>query len=325
MTTPGLSPALAALKKITIVGTGLIGASVAAALKSRGYSGQVVGCARSQQTLDKALQLGLVDEVHLDVADAVRGADLVLLAVPMMAGRDLLERMAPALSAACIVTDGGSVKGRFIEDAKSALGSLTQVVPAHPVAGKEFSGVEAADPSLYYGHTVILTPDETTDSDAIETVAALWRECGAIVEIMSAADHDKVLAATSHMPHLVAFSVVDMLSRHSSRENVFKYSAGGFRDFTRIASGDPEMWRDICLCNDVEIGEILDTLIGQLSEVRQLVGNQQGAELEKIFENSKKTRDGLIEKYDKARLAQTSALADQTQSATHANKAKRNS
>ena len=257
------------------------------------------------------MQLGLADEVYRDVQDAVRGADLVLLAVPMMAGRNLLEQMAPVLEPACIVTDGGSVKGRFIEDARAAFGSLSQVVPAHPIAGKEFSGVEAADPSLYYGHTVILTPDETTQSEAIETVAALWRECGAIVEIMSAEDHDKVLAATSHMPHVVAFSVVDMLSRHSSRETVFKYSAGGFRDFTRIASGDPEMWRDICLSNDVEIGEILDDLISHLSEVRQLVANKQGKELEKIFENSKKTRDGLIEKYDKARLAQSTAKTDQ--------------
>ena len=311
MSTPGLSPALAALNRIAIVGTGLIGASVAAALKSRGFTGKIVGCARSQQTLDKAIELGLADEVQRDVKDAVNGADLVLLAVPMMAGRDLLQQMAPVLKSGCIVTDGGSVKGSFIEDARHALGSLAQVVPAHPIAGKEFSGVEAADPSLYFGHTVILTPDETTNSEAIETVAALWRECGAIVEIMSSRDHDKVLAATSHMPHLVAFSVVDMLSRHSSRENVFKYSAGGFRDFTRIASGDPEMWRDICLCNDEEIGEILDNLIEHLSGVRQLVANKQGAELEKIFENSKKTRDGLIEKYDKARLAQTRARSDQ--------------
>jgi len=313
MTAPGLSPALASLNTIAIVGTGLIGASVAAALKSRGFAGRIVGCARSQQTLDKALQLGLADEVHKDVQDAVRHADLVLLAVPMMAGRELLRRMAPVLAPGCIVTDGGSVKGRFIEDARLMLGSLSHVVPAHPIAGKEFSGVEAADPSLYYGHTVILTPDETTDSNATETVAALWRECGAIVEIMSAEDHDKVLAATSHMPHLVAFSVVDMLSRHSNRENVFKYSAGGFRDFTRIASGDPEMWRDICLSNDVEIGGILDDLIQQLSEVRQMVADQQGAALEEIFKNSKKTRDGLIEKYDKARLAQTTAQADQAE------------
>jgi len=312
MTAPGLSPALAGLNTIAIVGTGLIGASVAAALKSRGFAGRIIGCARSQQTLDKALQLGLADEVHKDVQDAVRGADLVLLAVPMMAGRGLLERMAPALAPGCIVTDGGSVKGRFIEDARLTLGSLSHVVPAHPIAGKEFSGVEAADPSLYYGHTVILTPDETTDRGAIETVAALWRECGAIVEVMSSEDHDRVLAATSHMPHLVAFSVVDMLSRHSNRDNVFRYSAGGFRDFTRIASGDPEMWRDICLSNDVEIGEILDELIQHLGDVRQLVATKQGTALEEIFVNSKKTRDGLIEKYDKAKLAQTRAMADKT-------------
>ncbi len=293
------------VKRLAIVGTGLIGASFAAALKKNGYTGHIAGCARTASTLDKALALGLIDSATTDYAEVVRDADLVMLAVPMLAMRPALEAIKPVLPAGCIVTDGGSVKGPFIKDARDVLDDCTHVVPAHPVAGKEFSGVEAADASLYRGHTVILTPLQDNDPDSVRTVTELWRMCGAFVETLDWQTHDRILAATSHMPHVVAFSIVAMLAQSPTCEDVFRYSAGGFRDFTRIASGDPVMWRDICLSNSDEIGEILDKVSEQLNHVRELIGRSDAEQLEALFSNAKTTRDKLIDKYDRAKRAQT--------------------
>ena len=298
------------LQRIAIIGTGLIGASVAAALKRRGFTGHVAGNARSRETLDKAVQLGLIDSAHEDAASAVQGADLVLLAVPMLAVPDILKQIKPALKDDCILTDGGSVKGCFVTDVREIIGDLRHVVPAHPIAGKEHSGVVAADAALFNGHTVILTPAPETRDTAVAIVTALWTSCGALVETLDWQFHDRVLAATSHMPHVVAFTVVDMLSRHQACEDVFKYSAGGFRDFTRIASGDPVMWRDICLSNKDEINEILEQLIGQLTHVNELVSNGDAQKLESVFANARSTRNELIAKYDKALNAQEEARSD---------------
>ena len=305
-----LPSALDQLHRIAIIGTGLIGASVAAALKRRGFAGHIAGNARSRETLDKAKQLGLIDSAHQDAAVAVEDADLVLLAVPMMSVPGVLEQIKPALKDSCILTDGGSVKGCFITDVREIIGDLTRVVPAHPIAGKEHSGVTAADAALFNGHTVILTPAQETEPDAVATVTSLWTSCGALVETLDWQFHDRVLAATSHMPHVVAFTVVDMLSRHQACEDVFKYSAGGFRDFTRIASGDPVMWRDICLSNKGEINEILEQLIGQLTHVNKLVASGDAEQLESLFANARSTRNELIAKYDKALNAQEEARSD---------------
>ncbi len=305
-----LPAALEQLRRIAIIGTGLIGASVAAALKRRGFAGHIAGNARSRETLAKAVELGLIDSAHQDASDAVEDADLVLLAVPMMSVPAVLKQIKPALKDGCILTDGGSVKGCFIADVREIIGDLTRVVPAHPIAGKEHSGVTAADAALFNGHTVILTPAQETEANAVATVTSLWTSCGAQVETLDWQFHDRVLAATSHMPHVVAFTVVDMLSRHQACEDVFKYSAGGFRDFTRIASGDPVMWRDICLSNKAEINEILEQLIGELTHVNKLVASGDAEKLERLFANARSTRNKLITKYDKALNAQEEARGD---------------
>ena len=185
-------------------------------------------------------------------------------------------------------------------------GDLQNVVPGHPIAGKEFSGVEAADETLYRGSMVILTPATETRRKAVDIVSAMWRQCGAQLEEIRVDHHDRVLAATSHLPHVVAFALVDMLAGHQTREEVFRYSAGGFRDFTRIASGDPVMWRDICLSNRTEISGIMSLLMQRLQAVQQLIEEGDGESLQKIFSNAKTTRDALIEKYDK-QLAEKNA------------------
>lgn len=295
------------IEKIAIIGTGLIGASFAAALKSKGFTGHIAGCATTDATITRALELGLIDSGSTSASVVADNADLVMLAVPMMGFRQVLENIAPVLKDSCIVTDGGSVKGSMIEDARQVLGELSRVVPGHPIAGKEFSGVDAADSVLYAGQLVILTPDATTDPVATRAVQQLWELCGARVEVLRADDHDRVLAATSHLPHVIAFGIVDMLAKHQSRDEVFRYSAGGFRDFTRIASGDPVMWRDICLSNGGAISEILGELMQQLAVLKDQIEASDGAALEQVFTNAKTTRDALIVKYDSDLLAQQSA------------------
>lgn len=292
---------------IAIIGTGLIGASFAAALRANGFKGHISGCARRAETVQRALQLGFIDSGSTIAAEVVKGADLVLLAVPMMAIRKTLAEIAEHLKPHCIVTDAGSAKGQVLEDAQHVLGRLVNVVPGHPLAGKEHSGVDAADETLYSGQLVILTPDKTTSEQAVAEVTALWQVCGARVEILEAGHHDRVLAATSHLPHVVAFSIVDMLSQHQARDEVFRYSAGGFRDFTRIASGDPVMWRDICLSNREPVGEILVDLIEHLRTVQQLIDSGDAQALENIFGNAKTTRDALIVKYQRDASAQQAA------------------
>lgn len=302
-----VSNSASTIKRIAIIGTGLMGASFAAALRANGYSGHISGCARREETVARALELGYIDSGSTKATVVVKEADLVLLAVPMMGIRALLEEIAPHISPHCIITDAGSVKGQVLSDAKAVLGDLQRVVPGHPIAGKEFSGVDAADETLYAGQLVILTPDATTSDAAVAAVAGLWKLCGARLEVLDAEHHDRVLAATSHLPHLVAFSIVDMLSQHQARDEVFRYSAGGFRDFTRIASGDPVMWRDICLSNRQPLGEILSGLIEHLQSVQQLIDQGEAEALQQIFTNAKTTRDALIAKYERDLSAQAAA------------------
>jgi len=306
-----VSPA-AGLQRIAIIGTGLIGASFAAALKANGFKGHIAGCARNPGTISRALELGYIDSGSVEAASVVADADLVMLAVPMLTLRPTLETIAPVLKPGCVITDAGSVKQPFLRDAQAVLGDLSCVVPGHPIAGKEFSGVDAADLALYAGQLVILTPDQTTSDSATATVRSLWELCGARVEFLQADHHDRVLAATSHVPHVVAYGIVDLLAGHNSREEVFRYSAGGFRDFTRIASGDPVMWRDICLSNGPAISEILGELVEHIILLRGQIDAGDGQAMEQIFGNAKKTRDALIAKYDAELSAQRSARESAT-------------
>jgi prephenate dehydrogenase len=238
------------IQTLAVVGVGLIGGSFSLALKRAGRVARVVGVGRSADNLRRALELGVVDAVSQDVASAVRDVDLVLLATPVGQMHDLLAAMAPALSAHTIVTDAGSTKGNVVEVFRAAVpGHLHRCVPAHPIAGSELSGAAAAQYGLYENRDVVLTPLPETDADAVETVAGLWRACGARLHTMRPDEHDSVFATVSHLPHLLAFSYVDTVAGKPDGERCLDFASTGFRDFTRIAGSSPEMWRDIALAN----------------------------------------------------------------------------
>ena len=279
------------INRISIVGAGLIGCSFALAIRQAGFDGTLVGHARSQQTVDDARSIGAIDIATTDIKTAVEGADLVMLTVPMMAMRSVLSQIKPYLGEQTIVTDGGSVKACFISDATEILGSMQYVVPGHPIAGRELSGPLAADPDLYQDRRVLLTPTDETSPEATAAVEALWQLTGASVEQLDADHHDRVLASTSHLPHMLAFGLVDMLATRQESEEIFRYAAGGFRDFSRIASGDPTMWRDICLTNKTEVGTALNELIENLQRLNTMIETSDGEALGALFDRAKKARD----------------------------------
>jgi len=265
-------------------------------LKQRGFSGHIVGHARRQQTLDDAVAAGCIDSSESDAVKAVEGADLVMLTIPMQACRALLGQIAAALGRDTIVTDGGSVKGSFIDDARATLAHLDHVVPGHPIVGREKSGVAAAQADLYQDKRVLLTPLPETTNASVATVTELWQMTGAVVECLAADHHDRVLAATSHLPHILAFGLVDLLAAKHEHEEIFRYAAGGFRDFTRIASGDPVMWRDICLTNKKELLNVMDAYQLQLNDLRAMIDQGDGDTIEALFSRSKAARaaHGLV-------------------------------
>ena len=263
---------MAPFERVAIIGLGLIGGSLAAALREAGLARHLVAGSRSPRTLERGLALGLVDEVTDNLADAVRDADLVFLSVPVAAMESVMRAIAPALSRQAIITAGGSVKGSVIEAARRAMPEhLSRLVPGHPIAGKEHSGVDAADAGLYRDHRVILTPAPGCDAAAVARVRAMWTAVGAEVLQMDAAEHDRVLAETSHLPHLLAFSLVDTLARQGDSNDIFRYAAGGFRDFTRIASSDPVMWHDIFVENRDAVLDALGLFESGLGRFREAV------------------------------------------------------
>ena len=258
--------------RVAIIGLGLIGGSLAAAMRAHGLATTIVAGARSERTLERGKLLGLIDDGSTDFAEAVKGADLVFLSVPVSSMAETMAKMAPGLSDSVIITDGGSVKGKVIDAAvQSIAGHISRFVPGHPIAGKEKSGVDAADASLYQNHRVILTPTAQTDVQATEKVRALWAAVGAEVLTMAPDEHDRVLAETSHLPHLLAFSLVDTLARQGDSLDIFRYAAGGFRDFTRIASSDPLMWHDIFKENRDSVLRAVDLFQQGLASFRQAV------------------------------------------------------
>lgn len=283
------------IKKLVIFGVGLIGGSLALALRQANYCQQIVGCSRNAEHLQKAVDLGVIDSFTLDPQDAVRDADMVLLAVPMGAMGKLLQQIKPVLPADAILTDAGSTKGSVVAEVEQVFGKdFTRFVPGHPIAGREKSGVEAAIPDLYIKRRVILTPLPHTDADALATVEAMWQVTGAVLEQMPVELHDQVLAATSHLPHVLAFSLVDTLLNLPMREDIFRYAAGGFRDFTRIASSDPVMWRDICLTNKTAIVDMISKLQADLSEFAALMEQQDGDALYERMSRAKQARDSYM-------------------------------
>lgn len=279
------------IERLVIVGVGLIGGSYALALRQAGQVRHIVGVGRSRANLQEAVKRGVIDEIADSAAAAVRGADLVLLAVPVGAMPAVLREIAPHLPQDCLITDAGSTKQDVIAAARAALaGSLGQFVPGHPIAGAENSGVMAARAELYQGRQVVLTPLAENVPAAVERIAALWRACGAEVAQMSAEAHDRIFAAVSHLPHLAAFALVDDLAGRSEADTYFQYAGSGFRDFTRIAGSHPEMWRDIALANREALLTELDAYIAELEQIRGLLARGDAAGLEAIFQRASRAR-----------------------------------
>ncbi|SFR49823.1 prephenate dehydrogenase/arogenate dehydrogenase family protein [Thiomicrospira sp. ALE5] len=283
------------IQRLTVIGVGLIGGSFALKLRELGLVQDVVGCGRNTDNLDKALELGVIDHAVTDPTVAVAGADLVLLAVPLGSIAPIYQQIQPFLAPNAVITDVGSAKASVINEIADLIGECpTQFVPGHPIAGREQSGVAAADNELFKAHRVILTPLEHTCPEALARVKALWQAVGAQVSEMTACYHDEVFAATSHLPHLLAFALVDMLNEHPELGNVFQYTAGGFRDFTRIASSDADMWRDIAVQNHHAIIKWLEAYQAELAKLAQLLTTQNGDELHQLFSAAKAARDKHI-------------------------------
>jgi prephenate dehydrogenase len=283
------------IRRLTVIGVGLIGGSLARALRRARLVEEVVGCGRSLDNLQRAVELGVIDRYSQDPAAAVTGADLIFVAVPLGAMAATFAAIRDHLAPGAILTDGGSVKGSVVADARQVFGQVPErFVPGHPIAGTEHSGVEASFAELYRNRRVILTPLGGTDPTAITRVQAMWEACGAEVIQMDVHHHDEVLAATSHLPHLLAYALVDSLARLRENEEIFRYAAGGFRDFTRIASSHPVMWRDICLANREALGQMLDRFQGELAELAAAVGRGDGEGLLAVFERAKAARDRYV-------------------------------
>ncbi|MCC7277855.1 MAG: prephenate dehydrogenase/arogenate dehydrogenase family protein [Chromatiaceae bacterium] len=283
------------IQQLTVIGVGLIGGSLARALRRAGFVGEVVGCGRSLGNLQRARELGVIDRYHQDPAQAVAGADLVFIAVPLGAMAATFASIRDHLAPGAILTDGGSVKGSVVADARQVFGRLPpRFVPGHPIAGTEQSGVEASFAELYRNRRVILTPLPETDPVATAQVQAMWEACGAEVTQMAVDHHDEVLAATSHLPHLLAYGLVDSLARLRENDEIFRYAAGGFRDFTRIASSHPIMWRDICLANREALGQMLARFQRELAELAADVEGGDGEALLAVFERAKAARDRYV-------------------------------
>lgn len=283
------------LNKITIVGVGLIGGSFAKGIRESGLCEKVMGYGKNQSNLQTGVDLGVIDCFSTEISEAVKDSDLIMLAVPLGAMESVLKEMKPYLKTDAIITDVGSAKMSVIEAVELAFGSRpSRFVAGHPIAGKEKSGVTAATADLFVDHRVILTPTDETDLQALQTVEALWKALGAVVTSMEPGYHDEVLAATSHLPHLLAFSLVDMLNEHHELGNVFQYTAGGFRDFTRIASSDAVMWRDISMSNSKAIAKWLKNYQQALSELVVKVENQDSDALFTVFEEARLARNTHI-------------------------------
>lgn len=285
--------------RLAIIGVGLIGGSLARALRAAGAVDEIVGCGRSRENLQRAVELGVIDRYSHDAAEAVDGADVVFLAVPLGAMRETFVAIRDRVNADTLITDGGSAKHAVVEDCRAAFGQLPSgFVPGHPVAGTERNGVEASFAELYRNRRVILTPVPETDASALERVAEMWRLCGAEIAIMTVAHHDEVLAATSHLPHMLAFGLVDALARMKENDEIFRYAAGGFRDFTRIASSNPVMWRDICIANRDALANMLARFADEMSDLAETIGRGDGDHLLEIFERAKTARDRYVDGID---------------------------
>ena len=276
---------------LTIIGVGLIGGSLAKALRFENAVGHITGFGRTESSLQRAQALGVVDSWSLDLGTAVEHAEVVVIASPVNAISSTFQKLKSCLGDNAIVTDAGSVKGPIVDAAVSGLGDkIVNFVPGHPIAGKEQSGVDAASATLFKGHRTILTPIANTGTEAISTVKDMWETIGAEVVFMEPSVHDELLALTSHLPHALAFILVDLLSRQTNPEDSFDLSAGGFYDITRIASGDPVMWRDIFLSNQQAVLQRLTEFSTAIANLAELINDCDSHGLEQMFKHSNEVR-----------------------------------
>ena len=280
------------IDRLCVIGVGLIGGSFARDLRDAEICQDIVGCGRQVANLRRAVELGVIDTYETDIARAVARADLVFVSVPLGAMSEVFARLAGSLADGAVVTDAGSAKRVVLDAARQAFGRVPDfLVPGHPIAGTEHSGVDASQLGLYRGRRVILTPEPDTRADALNMVRTLWEAVGADVIEMPAHHHDEVLAATSHLPHMLAFTLVDVLGGMEERVEMFRYAAGGFRDFTRIASSDPQMWHDICLANGDQLASILRYFMVELEVATQAIERGDGEAVKAMFARAKKLRD----------------------------------
>ncbi|XYK78934.1 MAG: prephenate/arogenate dehydrogenase family protein [Labrenzia sp.] len=284
-------------ERMTLIGIGLIGSSLAQAARQRGLVKEIAISTRSEATLRRAEELGLGDSYSIDAAVAVEGADLVILCVPVGANEAIAKWIAPAMKKGAILTDAGSTKGSVVEQVAPHVPEGVHFIPGHPIAGTEQSGPDAGFPTLFDQRWCILTPPENTDPDALEKLKAFWQGCGSDVDLMDPKHHDLVLAIVSHLPHVIAYNIVGTADdlEAVTKSEVIKYSASGFRDFTRLAASDPTMWRDVCLNNKDAILEMLARFSEDLSALQRAIRWGDGDKLFDMFERTRSIRRSIIE------------------------------
>ncbi|WP_303901184.1 prephenate dehydrogenase [Thiohalomonas denitrificans] len=288
------------VRRLAIIGVGLIGGSLARALRAADSVGEIIGCGRDEAQLERAVELGIIDRYSTDPAEAVDGADGVVIGTPVGAMESILEAIRPHLADGAIITDVGSTKGSVVAAAHRVFGVRCPpgFVPGHPIAGTERNGVEASFAELFQHRRVILTPLPESDTGATAAVRAMWEKTGAMVETMTPQHHDEVFAATSHLPHLLAYTLVNTLATLDEKAEIFRYAAGGFRDFTRIASSNPSMWHDICLANRDALLKVMNRFEGDLHQMRQAIESGDGDYLLEVFTRAKEARDCFVDKAD---------------------------
>jgi len=283
--------------KVAIIGLGLMGSSIGHAIKRGHLAHHIAGYARTPETRKTALEIGFVDSVHDSAADAVEGADLTIICVPVGISGPVTEEIAPSLKPGSIITDVGSVKQAVIAAMSPHIPEGVHFIPGHPIAGTEHSGPHAGFATLFDGRWCILTPVEGTDKDALQKLTDFWQGCGSMVDQMAPDHHDKVLAITSHLPQLIAYNIVGTVTEleEDTQSEVTKFSAGGFRDFTRLAASDPVMWRDICLANRDGILEMLGRFTEDLTALQRFIRRGDGEKLHDLFTRTRDMRARIVE------------------------------
>ena len=281
------------INKITIIGVGLIGGSLARALKEKNLAKVVFGYGRDQSRLDKAQKSNIIDAFSTNIKEAIDEANIVVIATPVGTFKDILDQIEPLISSNVIITDVGSTKSDIVNIVNDVLRDKSSYfIPAHPIAGKERSGFEVSDSKLYDGKKVIITPQETNSPESIDVIDQMWKNVGADVDFMSAESHDNLLGMTSHLPHMLAFSLVNYLVDQNPNASI--YAGGGFKDFSRIASGDAIMWRDICLQNKNQIMNHLKGYQSTLDDLLEAINDEDSEKLGQLFTTAKKTRDSWL-------------------------------